>query len=389
MAMKNNIVGASESPTRKRALNIELLRIIAIFLITLNHINTYCDVKHIDAPIIANTFLSLFFGVGGKFGCNIFLIISSFYLTNKDIKLESILKILLQTLFYLLALDVNYLIVGGNISLGKLGQQMIRVFTGADYWYSFSYIGLLIMIPVLKMIIDRIRNPLLILSVIGLFLSIIPTFTVEYLTIGRGIHVIFYYAMKSSLIWFWYVFGVIYFCRTIYKKFSRKKSLWLALFFANYLIMFAVSSYGFVSKLGNGDIYYKWIRDISSLFCILAAVSLFMFFQNIHINWKFINFISPCVYGIYLLQCHPLMRNYIFNLVPFSKISAESWLYLPISCLFAIAVIFVGCIIEYPRKRLEELLFGNKGIKNLMRQLNAGLSRLYISIERMIIVRKK
>ena len=85
-----------------RKSNIELLRMVSMFLIVLHH---YCvnsgfmevmDLSHVTP----NTLLVQFMSFGGKVGVNVFLIISGYFMIRGGVKWIKVLKLLLQILFY-------------------------------------------------------------------------------------------------------------------------------------------------------------------------------------------------------------------------------------------------------------------------------------------------
>ena len=88
--------------SKSRNSNIELLRIISIIMIVISHycVHSPVGIEVSDLNIGITRFL-LEFLTFGNFGSILFVLISGYYLINsKGIKLQKLLKLVFQILFY-------------------------------------------------------------------------------------------------------------------------------------------------------------------------------------------------------------------------------------------------------------------------------------------------
>lgn len=85
---------------KPRNTNVEVLRILAIFLIILNHYSLLGGFKYYD-PLSFNAILIQFLHSGGKFGVNLFIFLSGYYsYTAEKVNVRHIAKFLLEVTFY-------------------------------------------------------------------------------------------------------------------------------------------------------------------------------------------------------------------------------------------------------------------------------------------------
>lgn len=371
--------------------NFELLRIIAILFITFNHINTYCNVNSLDTSIPMNLFLSLLFGVGGKFGCNIFLLISAYFLTKSSFKIEGCIQIALQTFFYMYILDIISAIVAKeHLTLTIMIRQMVQIILGQSYWYSHSYTVFLFMVPVLKTIMDRVKNKKQFLLVGGFLLCILPTVTFEYelfMHIHPTVALICRLLLRVNVAWFCYVFCVVYYirCYTEWKA-NRPNWVYAVCFLLSYIVMTGLfilffylgkdESFQYASFFSSN---YSKIRNMSSLPCIMSAVFLFLFIKNIKLQYSaLINHAASLMYGVYLFQTHELFRKWLYgDILPFHEIYESSWLYLLFSTIFVLGVVICGCIFDILRMLVEKFLFKHRFMERLIFILQNIFDSLY------------
>lgn len=110
---------------KQRNSNFELLRIIAMYMIVLHHCTAHGVFSYWHNNITflqnVNNFLCTFLSSGGKIGVTLFVLISGYFLSVKEFKIERLLKIYLKmfaysVLFLLIALVVgNHYVGGGGI----------------------------------------------------------------------------------------------------------------------------------------------------------------------------------------------------------------------------------------------------------------------------------
>lgn len=135
---------------------IDMLRIIACFLVVLNHTPGYvASFVHEEGEISLVVIIHLFVAMVVKIGVPVFFMISGSLLLGKDHQIERVLK---KTAKFFLILLV-FSAVAKIVNTGSLYLPgFIRTFASAEvdgagpYWYLYAYIGLLLILPFLSFI---------------------------------------------------------------------------------------------------------------------------------------------------------------------------------------------------------------------------------------------
>ena len=136
-----------------RKLNWDILRIIACFLVIVNHTNS--DVFLSMAPSLT-WFASLTYFFLCKMAVPLFVMISGALLLKKeeDYKTFFVKRILKVGIVILLFSFVYYVIdvlkTGDAFSMMSFGAHIYKDAITNAYWYLYLYLGLLIMLPLLQ-----------------------------------------------------------------------------------------------------------------------------------------------------------------------------------------------------------------------------------------------
>lgn len=367
----------------ERKSNLELCRVVSMEIIILNHIVSLGEV--IDGVTFdGNTLVSLLFLLGGKFGTTVFVILGLYFLVDEnEFNSKRIVRIWLESLFYLIILNIfDILVFGVKISITTWIRSFLPVL-GRMYWFSSSYIILLMIIPLLSHIYEGIDNKIFIVTVGTLLLSVFPTITFNGTIFGSSLIVKWFFKLLMfGPVWFSYLYFIVrYFKET--QKSWRSLRCWITFLLA-YMFMYTIEILMYKSGLeGNTFMlqHYSTIRDMSSFPCLVAAGSFFLAFKNIKIRQsKLINYIASVTFGIYLLHTHettvPIFWRGLFHL---DIISKTGW-YLLYSLFLVMIIFLVGIVTEIIRKHFEQKFFKNTKIIKCMNvidnKVNSVLQRL-------------
>lgn len=99
---------------QKRYSNIELLRIIAMFMIIMHHYAIH-GFSQMELEYNKDKIVIDFFVLGGKVGVNLFIIISGYFMVDSKITLQKILKFMGQVWCY----SVTIFVLFFSLSLPK------------------------------------------------------------------------------------------------------------------------------------------------------------------------------------------------------------------------------------------------------------------------------
>lgn len=95
--------------TKQRESNMEFLRIIAMFMIVLNHFASHGFWPETDQLLISNILLDLF-QIGGRLGVDLFVMISGYFLVTAGFKFKSMMRVALETILYWLFFAVLFFV---------------------------------------------------------------------------------------------------------------------------------------------------------------------------------------------------------------------------------------------------------------------------------------
>ena len=101
----------------KRDSNLELFRIITMFLIIAHHYVVNSGLNDLNGPIVSNPFClkSIFyciFGAWGKTGINCFVFITGYFMCKSRITKNKFFKLLIQVYFYKITIYLIFLLSG-------------------------------------------------------------------------------------------------------------------------------------------------------------------------------------------------------------------------------------------------------------------------------------
>ncbi len=341
---ENEDVGkAVNTMSKTRKTNLELLRVLAMFMVIVLHTLGHGGVL--------NTYT---FGQAGYYviwlieslclvAVNCFVLITGYFMVESQTKLSRILKLMTQVWFYsVLSLFVAKFLFKQPIGLKSLVCALFPL-TGQQYWFATAYAVLLALTPLINKLIhsmDRKAH----LKAIGLLLSVfcvIPT--------------IFFWGRKPlgygyDFAWFIVLYFVAAYIRLYGISLSGKKCAF------GYLL---ASLIGFASNIVLGiatKVAFGSPKRMDLMFVynaipfFVAAVFLFAAFTKLTVKGEFLNWISRAgvyVFGGYLITDHALIREPLWKLINLPAI-AQTSLMATVGAVFAVTIIAVviGCIVE-------------------------------------------
>ena len=351
-----HIMNKRENSLTKRESNFELLRFVSIALIVFAHVagQGVMSVSSVDPYVrwaegsMINRLITAFCVGGGDTGVGVFFMITGYFLSgaNKNRKLH---PLVLQVVFYGMissALLVLFRVLNiGIVSINTLATQFALPISGSVWWFVSAYILLCMTSPYINNVIEGLKKKwfvILILLLWGLWISAAKVLDVPYYSFVRAV-------------WF-YLVGC--FIRKYVK--ACNKALCLVVFSISWIAYF-ISTYIVAYIIGNGLESYLMIANVFKLarsiaFGPLAAISLFLFFKNINLGVKEkINWLSSCVFGIYLLHESQGGRILFWDALFKVKGSVYDSVYFPVYSVFVVAVILlIGVILETGRKKFIE-----------------------------------
>lgn len=303
----------------KRDYSMDLLKVIASFGVVMIHVDSNFRIS----DFIPNTNawnISLAINLLTKWCIPIFIMISGYYLLNskneisyKDFLKKRFNKVLIPFIVWSIIYNLYYQYISSGISLKWLVLGLIKNILGyptaAPLWFLYPLIGLYLMVPIFKKIIEEIDFKI-VLIIIG-FAFIIKTVAPFTDTITNG--TINYWKdvpLSNSSFAIYFILG------GYLGKVNPSIKTKICIYFSS-MIVFAI---GILATYKIQMIYDRSVEvtlDIGAINNLLLCISLFLLFKDIKFkkissNKIFIwlmNTLSQINFGIFLL--HPIIIDII------------------------------------------------------------------------------
>ncbi len=295
--------------TQERNYGIDLLRIVAMFMVLFLHILGNGGILFEVEPLSPHGIAAWFFEMATFSAINCYGIISGYVGINSKHKYSSIVMLWLQVVFYCVLITLFFhLKYPDYIALSQVGEAFFPICT-QKYWYATSYVGLFFLMPALNGVKYLPKKDFKIM-LIALFcaLSVLPTvFSRDIFTTGWG----------YSMLWlsFLYLVGAYVKLHGFFKNSIRFS---LILYFAATVISHGVKLFEeSVSDMGKyADLATGLVAQYTSPAMLISGLSLFVVFSQIKppaIFRKIIKIVAPCTFGVYIIHAHPLMWDRVIH----------------------------------------------------------------------------
>ena len=317
---------------------------------------------------------------------NSFIIISGYFQSKSKFKLTKLLSLIIQvsmysTIIFIISTKLGIVKEHNIISLiSNLFPSVI-----CNYWFINIYIILYIFSDYINKFIDTLskeeyKKLLLLLFIVFSIFNFITGGKLLYNTGYNLYHFIFLYLIGAYL-----------------RKYSLKDSyhfknlsingykmlliiVFFSMSFVNYLLIFFAETVADYSNL-----WHEFSVRISSYslsyttpFVIVQTICYFEFFKYIKIHSKVINYISSCMFGIYLFHDNIILRDKIYVFLHIDNGIYSSYKMIIYMIGVGMSIFLFGLIIEIIRKLIIKFLLKVKFIdKNIKKLKNYVLSFNY------------
>ncbi len=145
-----------------KLIHIEVLRIMCIFLVMFNHTTPTGYLSFVGEENVVLYSLSMFASVLCKIAVPVFFMISGALLLGKEETLSDFLKKrVLRMVILLFVVSVPYYVLndyGNGLSIAGFFAKIYTDNATTALWYLYSYIGFLVMLPVLRKLIKVLKD---------------------------------------------------------------------------------------------------------------------------------------------------------------------------------------------------------------------------------------
>ena len=327
---------------QQRQINLEILRILCMLFIIVGHVGGRSGIESFSS-----------FATKVPHAVNCFVLISGYFLITSKFKIERVLRVILETIFYTFTITIILYLLGKASIYDIVKSIMPFAPTKFSYWFVNKYLAVILLSPFICKVcatISKRQYQILLVTLLLIGSSLFTIFPFGEL-FGNGF----------SLLWMTTVFITGGYLRLYTPKFKY----------------WGIATLGLLILYNICNIYAQGLINLkyNSLITYTLAIATFMWFKNIQIPQmgfvaKITTFIAPHVFAAYLIHEQGLMRTYIVDLLNRFQGYIPNTLYL---YLFGIAVIIFSAFIDKGRM----LLFKYTGIDHLTSKIAYRLNRLY------------
>lgn len=292
---------------KRRAANFELLRIISMMMVVCLHylskgnlLPQYIKLNH------GSDYLYWLIEALCIVSVNVFVLISGYFLIEKEFNGKKMLHLWIQVLFYSLGIPLVLIMAGvipiSELSIYRIFPYFFPILT-EHYWFATAYLLMYLFVPVLNKGIKGISKKQLqtlifvLLAVFSISKSILPF----SLPMDRS---------GYDFIWFICLYLIAAYIRLYGIPFFRNGKRSTVFYILSVMAMFGMFFtlgivYQYTGKLEKFiDVSY----DYNHILNLIASISLFYAFSYVQIKKEktasIICRISPYVFGVFLLHEH-------------------------------------------------------------------------------------
>jgi hypothetical protein len=314
----------------QRQSNIELLRVISMFMVLLGH---YYVLSYFDSgnTISFNLLGMQFLGAWSKVAVDIFVIITGYFLVNQIFRWNKVLKLLSCTYFWGIIILLLGLVLGLSIKTDYIYKSIFPL-TPLN-WFARSYLLLYVSIPLFNKIINSVSKARLgqiIIALTTIFYTI-PTLISTFISGG-------------GYLTSYFTFGIMYMIGAYIRKYGDEKLDKISIYTGIMSIILILASILWNDIHMHEGLYIMYLAHKgNSVVGLLAAIGIFTIFKNIKISYSpFINTLASTTFAVYLIHNNPIISDWLWNTV----VQANNYFDSPFYLLHMVSIttlIFVFC----------------------------------------------
>ena len=341
-----------EIKTKKRDVNIELLRIVAMFMVITLHCIQHGLLLNNRNISIVNSILIQFLNFFALTANAIFIIITGYYNIEKKFNINKILTLWGKTLLYSIIIFAFCTILDMKT---YVYNSFFPIMSG-QYWFISSYISLCFLMPIINIMLNKLNKKqfkYLLIVLLVLYGGIRTLFNPSGIFNGGLVQMLVIYMLGAY----------IKKCVTIQpKKQYFIKYLLITVICTIIYILLNILSIIVVKEieiLNIIKISMSHFNEFTNILLVAMTVLMFMKFKTVNIKsniiTKIITFISPSVFSIYIIHENVNYRDTLWPQLGMMDY-ANSWLMIPYMILLIISVFTVCLLIDLLRRGIYNVL---------------------------------
>lgn len=325
-----------------RQTNMEILRMVAMFLVLCVHANFWALGEPTHADLIRNPLnisVRILLESFSIICVNVFILISGWFGIKSSIK--GFCNFIFQCLYFYIGVNLAIELIQGEASIIVDLKKML------NNWFINSYTALYILAPVLNKYLENTPPKKIAVFLISFFV---------FQTIFGGIGTTTYIQSGYSPFSFIGLYILSGYC----KRYANKDRNWLLIFFICIFINALIFELALIANISLGACF-SYINPL----VIISALALTISFSKFKIKYnRILNYISASCFAVFLFHCIPAISkpyyktiiNEIFN--RYNGIICITAIFLFLIIVFIVAVIIdQGRILlwKYLKKSFNQL----------------------------------
>lgn len=347
----------------KRFLSLDILRIISMCMIITLHYISYSNINENVIPISKIGITNMMLRSVCNVAVNCYVLISGYFCLQTKFKLSKVFKLVIEVFVYSVSIYIIMVLTKQTEFNIKMAAFSFFPVLTRQYWFATTYIGVYIISPFLRIIVEKISKiEHFTIILIGFFLFVVYYnlfFFCDNLNFGGA----------TGIVWFMYLYFCAMYIRKYYINLGFKneiKKYFMFVFLAwgsripFYIMYFITKKIIFIEGASVFDSVYN------SIFTFLASISIFKVFLNINIytqKTKLIDILSVSSWYVYILHENKNIKNIIwggFNYKEFVENSIVRYFICWIAVVFTIYV--TGTIISIVANKIIKNVFFRENI---------------------------
>lgn len=338
--------------TKQRESNIEVLRIISMFLVLVIHANFLSNEAPTaslatERPLTAYT--QYFFGSISYTCVNIFVLISGWF--GITLKWRSFCSLLFQCIFWGVACyGITYAFQDDKvIRLNDIYSCLML--HRDDYWFVKSYLLLYLLAPLLNVFVEN--------STKAQFRIVLICFYLFQSVFGWATYAVSFFEAGYSTMSFVGLYLLAQYTRLYTPKWSRLTLRTDVVFILFIILVTSIISFITV-RHGIDTVWIKMYSYINPII-IFESLMFVVAFSKFHFFNKYINWVAASAFAVYLLHCNIfIFRPYYVKYSQYLFQNYSGLLYIVNTALFMISIFCCAILIDRVRIMVDRFVFKTK-----------------------------
>lgn len=301
---------------------------------------------------------------------NCYILISGYYLLKFKFSFRKLIKLISEVFFYSVLVYLILVLTGiHEFSIKEMACVFLPTLT-REYWFITSYVGVFLLSPILKSVIEKIDQRTHVICIFMGFLLFVLYYNFFFFCDNLN------FGGSTGIVWFIYLNicgSYIYRYDISTLKINVKKYILSALLALISQIPFMVLYiiFGKEAFLKGANVFDS---VYNSIFVFVSSLFFFKIFTSMKLNIsspiakKIILFFSSSSLAVYLIHDNQYMRKYLWDVLAFDICNSPIVLILYWICT-VMAIYLVCAVIDLLRQAIEKVIMNSIDKKILVLDL--------------------